>query len=68
MGDSLSYFLAIASPKGAIAVFGWLMIRRRLTRDDEKISKTSKTFIYRAVIHLLVRRLAISLPLDGKVY
>lgn len=38
--------------------FGWLMHCRRLVRDYERLPQTSETFIYLAMIHIMVRRLA----------
>lgn len=38
--------------------FGWLMGCRRLVRDYELLPKTSETFIYLAMIRIMVRRLA----------
>jgi putative transposase len=38
--------------------FGWLMQCRRLVRDYEQLPETSETFIYIAMIRILVRRLA----------
>ena len=38
--------------------FGWLMGCRRLVRDYEGLPVTSETFIYLAMIRLMVRRLA----------
>jgi transposase len=38
--------------------FGWLMGCRRLVRDYELLPQTSETFIYLAMIHIMVRRLA----------
>lgn len=38
--------------------FGWLMGCRRLVRDYEHLSETSETFIYLAMIRIMVRRLA----------
>jgi transposase len=38
--------------------FGWLMGCRRLVRDYELLSETSETFIYLAIIRVMVRRLA----------
>ncbi|MFP4134112.1 MAG: IS5 family transposase [Halothece sp.] len=38
--------------------FGWLMRCRRLVRDYELLPETSETFIYLAMIRILVRRLA----------
>lgn len=38
--------------------FGWLMHSRRLVRDYELLPQTSETFIYLAMIRLMVRRLA----------
>ena len=38
--------------------FGWLMGSRRLVRDYELLSETSETFIYLAMIRMMVRRLA----------
>ena len=37
---------------------GWLMHCRRLVRDYEHLPETSETFIYLAMIRLMVRRLA----------
>jgi len=38
--------------------FGWLMGCRRLVRDYEGLPETSETFIYLAMIRIMVRRLA----------
>jgi transposase len=38
--------------------FGWLMNCRRLVRDYEVLPETSETFIYLALIRIMVRRLA----------
>jgi len=38
--------------------FGWLMHCRRLVRDYELLPETSETFIYLAMIRIMVRRLA----------
>lgn len=38
--------------------FGWLMGCRRLVRDYELLPQTSETFIYLAMIRVMVRRLA----------
>ena len=38
--------------------FGWLMGYRRLVRDYELLPETSETFIYIAMIRIMVRRLA----------
>jgi putative transposase len=38
--------------------FGWLMHARRLVRDYELLPETSETFIYLAMIRLMVKRLA----------
>lgn len=38
--------------------FGWLMGCRRLVRDYELLPETSQTFIYLAMIRIMVRRLA----------
>lgn len=38
--------------------FGWLGRFRRLSKDYERLTKTSETMIYTAMIHLMVRRLA----------
>lgn len=38
--------------------FGWLMHCRRLVRDYEQLTETSETFIYLAMIRLMVRRQA----------
>lgn len=38
--------------------FGWLMGCRRLVRDYELLPETSETFIYLAIIRIMVKRLA----------
>jgi putative transposase len=38
--------------------FGWLMGCRRLVRDYELLPETSETFIYLAMIRIMLRRLA----------
>jgi putative transposase len=38
--------------------FGWLMGCRRVVRDYELLPETSETFIYLAMIRIMVRRLA----------
>ncbi|MBH8575473.1 transposase, partial [Nostocaceae cyanobacterium CENA369] len=38
--------------------FGWLMGCRRLVRDYQLLPETSQTFIYVAMIRIMVRRLA----------
>ncbi|WP_292853879.1 transposase [Nostoc sp. NMS8] len=38
--------------------FGWLNWCRRLSKDYERLPKTSETFIYIAMIRIMVRRLA----------
>lgn len=38
--------------------FGWIMGCRRLVRDYELLPETSETFIYLAMIRIMVRRLA----------
>jgi transposase len=38
--------------------FGWFMACRRLVRDYELLPQTSETFIYLAMIRIMVRRLA----------
>jgi transposase len=38
--------------------FGWLMSCRRLVRDYELLPETSETFIYLAMIRIMLRRLA----------
>jgi transposase len=37
---------------------GWIMHCRRLVRDYELLPETSETFIYLAMIRIMVRRLA----------
>jgi len=37
--------------------FGWLIGYRRLLRDYELLPQTSETFIYLAIIRIMVRRL-----------
>ena len=38
--------------------FAWLTDCRRLTKDYEAYTETSEAFIYLAMIHLMLRRLA----------
>jgi len=38
--------------------FAWLVRQRRLARDYERLPETSESFIYAAMIRLMVRRLA----------
>jgi len=38
--------------------FAWLVRQRRLARDYERLTETSESFIYAAMIRLMVRRLA----------
>ena len=38
--------------------FGWLNWCRRLSKDYERLPQTSETFIYIAMIRIMVRRLA----------
>ena len=38
--------------------FGWLNWCRRLSKDYERLPATSETFIYIAMIRIMVRRLA----------
>ena len=38
--------------------FAWLLFNRRLSRDYERLCATSETWIYLAMIRLMVRRLA----------
>lgn len=38
--------------------FAWLDQNRRLSKDYERLPATSETFIYTAMTHLMVRRLA----------
>jgi len=38
--------------------FGWFFWCRRLSKDYEKLPQTSETFIYLAMIRIMLRRLA----------
>jgi putative transposase len=38
--------------------FAWLCHNRRLSKDDERLCTTGETWIYLAVIRLMLRRLA----------
>lgn len=58
----------VTRPKGKFVVqpkrwivertFGWWNRRRRLAKDYERTIESSRAFIYVAMIHLMVRRLA----------
>ena len=39
--------------------FGWLNLYRRLSKDYEELPSTSEAFIRLAMIHIMIRRLAI---------
>jgi putative transposase len=41
---------------------GWLNRYRRLSKDDEYLTQTSATMIRVAMIHLMIRRLARTVP------
>jgi transposase len=69
--DSLSWIVeAVLRPQGSKGfvllpkrwvverTFGWMMGCRRLARDYEGLPETSETFIYLAMIRIMVRRLA----------
>jgi len=64
-GLSKSYYdgadqrLCLAKKRWVVErTFGWLMGSRRLVRDYELLPQTSETFIYLAMIRLMVKRLA----------
>jgi putative transposase len=42
--------------------FGWLNRYRRLSKDDEYLPQTSETMIRVTMIHLMIRRLARTVP------
>jgi len=50
----------VVQPKRWIVerTFGWLHRYRRLSKDYERTTASSEAFIYVAMIHLMVRRLA----------
>ena len=50
----------VAQPKRWIVerTFGWLNRYRRLAKDHERTTESSAAFVYVAMIHLMVRRLA----------
>jgi putative transposase len=51
-------------PKGWIVerTFAWLNRDRRLSTDDEYLTQTRETMIRMAMIHLMIRRLARTVP------
>ncbi len=51
-------FVLLKKRWGVERSFGWLMGCRRLVRDYELLPETSETFIYLAMIRIMVRRLA----------
>jgi putative transposase len=51
-------FILLPKRWGVEPTLGWLMHCRRLVRDDEVLPETSETFIYLAMIRIMVRRLA----------
>jgi len=51
-------FVLLKSVGSSERTFGWLMGSRRLVRDYELLPQTSETFIYLAMIRLMVKRLA----------
>jgi len=53
-----SWFVLLKKRWVVERTFGWLMGCRRLVRDYESLPETSETFIYLAMIRIMVRRLA----------
>jgi putative transposase len=51
-------------PKRGIVerTFAWLNRYRRLSKDDDYLPQTSETLIRVAMIHLMIRRLARTIP------
>jgi len=45
--------------------FAWLCRYRRLSKDYEVLTETSEAMIYAAMVHLLVRRLALPVQPAG---
>jgi len=44
--------------------FAWLSFCRRLSKDYEVLPETSEAMIFAAMVHLMVRRLALHTQLD----
>jgi putative transposase len=42
--------------------FGWFYKYRRLSKDYEYLTDTSEAMIYVAMIHIMVRRIALKTP------
>jgi transposase len=52
------YFIYLPKRWVVERTFGWLNWCRRLSKDYERLPETSETFIYIAMIRIMVRRLA----------
>jgi transposase len=56
--DSAKGFVLLPKRWVVECTWGWLNWSRRLSKDYEVLPETSETFIYVAMIRLLLRRLA----------
>ena len=56
--DNMKGFVLLPKRWVVERTFGWLNWSRRLSKDYEILPETSETFIYIAMIRILVRRLA----------
>jgi putative transposase len=56
--DDLAGFQVLPRRWVVERTFAWLGRYRRLSKDYEELPETSETFIYIAMVHLMLKRLA----------